>query len=348
MAPTEHAHAQCTVPLPVQLARLTSLHPSCWSAAPAACKPTAPWQVGRGGHTAHRFCATFLYNPVIPRPALRSMLCWLPHSTPMHVSFTPADLWSLGVMLYEALAGRTPFGGGPNLAAILRAALKNEYPPLPACVSTDCRDLVAALLQPNPQRRITLEAVLQHPWLRQGLQHVRELSPLPAEEAEVEADATVDREGRAGGSEGPPPGTSAEQAAVGRSRRSSRADGGSEGGSGSLLSRPPSEHSSLALQLPGGQAAAAGPLAAVPEEASQRCLSRFPSRVASKLGYTAGDRSSQPGSPAGSGSPSRLVRGRSLEAAQRRTDASPKAGDGSRGLAKAASSKTFSISARAE
>lgn len=251
-------------------------------------------------------------------------------------------------MLYEALAGRTPFGGGPNLAAILRAALKNaitEYPPLPAHVSTECRDLVAALLQPDPQRRITLEAALQHPWLRQGLQHVRELSPLPSEEAEGEADAGVDCEGKAGGSEGPPPGTTAQQSAAARSRPSSRAGGGSEAGSGSLLSRPPSEHSSLALQLPGGQVAAAEPLAAVPEEASQRCLSRFPSRAESKPG---GEGSSQPGSPAGSGSPSRLLRGRSLEAAQRHTNASPKPGDGSRWLAKAASSKTFSMSSRAE
>lgn len=246
-----------------------------------------------------------------------------------------ADLFSLGVMLHEALAGRTPFSG-PNLAAILRVALKNDYPELPADVSAECRDLVSALLQPDPQRRITLEAALQHPWLRQGLQHVRQLSPLPSEEAEGEAaDGVV------------APCTSAEQPVAGRSRPNSRAGAGSEAGSGSL-SRPASEHSSLALQLPGGHAAAAGPLAAVPEEASQRCLSCCPSRTERRQGGAGCGGGSQPGSPAGGASPSRLLRGMSLGAGQRRTDASPKAGDASRRLARATSSKTFSISVRAD
>lgn len=261
-----------------------------------------------------------------------------------------ADLFSLGVMLHEALAGRTPFSG-PNLAAILRAALKNDYPELPADVSAECRDLVAALLQPDPQRRITLEAALQHPWLRQGLQHVRQLSPLPSEEAEGEAADGVAAPaagcgGKAAGGQ-VVPSTSAEQPAAGRSRPSSRAGPGSEAGSGSL-SRPASEHSSLALQLPGGQAGAAEALAAVPEEASQRCLSCCPSRTDSRRGGTGCGGSSQPGSPAGGTSPSRLVRGMSLKAAQCRTDASPKAGDSGRRLARATSSKTFSISARAD
>ncbi|EFN56028.1 hypothetical protein CHLNCDRAFT_22745, partial [Chlorella variabilis] len=78
-----------------------------------------------------------------------------------------ADLWSLGVMLYESLAGRVPFSGA-TLPAILRAAARNKYAPLPAGVSGECRDLVAALLRPDPARRITLERGLQHPWLRQG------------------------------------------------------------------------------------------------------------------------------------------------------------------------------------
>ena len=61
-------------------------------------------------------------------------------------------------MLYEALAGRTPFQG-PNLAAILRAGLRGECAPLPPSVSDECRGLVAALLQPDPAKRITMDEV---------------------------------------------------------------------------------------------------------------------------------------------------------------------------------------------
>jgi len=61
-------------------------------------------------------------------------------------------------MLYEALAGHTPFSGA-SLPEILRAGLRNNYAPLPDGVSDECWDLVARLLLPDPARRITLDQV---------------------------------------------------------------------------------------------------------------------------------------------------------------------------------------------
>ncbi len=47
------------------------------------------------------------------------------------------------------LQGKSPFKG-PNMAAIVKAACKGVYDPLPDYISSDCKDLLAGLLTVNP------------------------------------------------------------------------------------------------------------------------------------------------------------------------------------------------------
>ena len=70
-----------------------------------------------------------------------------------------ADLWALGVTLYEMIAGRRPFDG-PSYAAVLHAIVATPPPPLGHDVSAGVKDLVAALLEKEPAARTPSAASL--------------------------------------------------------------------------------------------------------------------------------------------------------------------------------------------
>ncbi|MDC3989435.1 serine/threonine-protein kinase [Polyangium jinanense] len=63
-----------------------------------------------------------------------------------------ADLWALGAVLYEALAGRAPFDG-TDVDATIEAVLSEEPGPLPGWVPEGARRLVAKCLEKDQRRR---------------------------------------------------------------------------------------------------------------------------------------------------------------------------------------------------
>ncbi|WP_437815382.1 serine/threonine-protein kinase [Sorangium sp. So ce1078] len=63
-----------------------------------------------------------------------------------------ADLWAVGVMLYEALSGAQPFRGG-NHHAVLRRILETEPAPLPPSIPQRLRKIAGRCLEKDPARR---------------------------------------------------------------------------------------------------------------------------------------------------------------------------------------------------
>ncbi|KAI3442195.1 Non-specific serine/threonine protein kinase, partial [Psidium guajava] len=77
-----------------------------------------------------------------------------------------ADIWSCGVILYVLLAGFLPFQE-ENLMKMYRKVFKAEFE-FPPWFTTDTRRLVSRLLVADPEKRITIPAIMRVPWFRKG------------------------------------------------------------------------------------------------------------------------------------------------------------------------------------
>ncbi|XP_045442793.1 serine/threonine-protein kinase ULK3 isoform X4 [Pipistrellus kuhlii] len=106
------------------------------------------------------------------------------------------DLWSVGVILYEALFGQPPFASRSftELEEKIRSNRVIELPLRPQ-LSPDCQDLLRRLLERDPGHRISFQDFFAHPWV--------DLEHMPSEESLARATTLVvqavkkDQEGNA-------------------------------------------------------------------------------------------------------------------------------------------------------
>lgn len=78
------------------------------------------------------------------------------------------DIWSVGVILYTLVVGKPPFQTS-NVQKIYERIKRNEYEIPPECpVSLQARQLIGAILQPDPSIRPTLIQIMNHPWFTQA------------------------------------------------------------------------------------------------------------------------------------------------------------------------------------
>ena len=88
----------------------------------------------------------------------------------------PVDIWSSGISLYIMLSGTLPFNlknnesssieeeSGNNIE--LQNSIINKEPKHIEKISDEARDLLKGLLNKNPNKRLTIDKILNHPWLK--------------------------------------------------------------------------------------------------------------------------------------------------------------------------------------
>lgn len=82
-------------------------------------------------------------------------------------SYNPlADLWSIGVILYECIFGRAPYSSKSLDELLQKIKTRQKIVIAPtAAISKECRDMMTKLLVHEPEQRMTFQQFFDHQFL---------------------------------------------------------------------------------------------------------------------------------------------------------------------------------------
>lgn len=75
-----------------------------------------------------------------------------------------SDVWSIGCCLYEMMTGRHPFNAR-DLQGLFMKIVRGVYSPIPTNYSSKLRAIIEKTLNTSPNKRPTMTALLQTPFL---------------------------------------------------------------------------------------------------------------------------------------------------------------------------------------
>uniref|UniRef100_A0AAF5D4C1 Aurora kinase n=1 Tax=Strongyloides stercoralis TaxID=6248 RepID=A0AAF5D4C1_STRER len=84
---------------------------------------------------------------------------------PNNISYgKQVDIWSLGILIFEMICGKTPFRGNCMKDTFFKIRSGRFH--MPCDINDQAKDLIKRLLKKDPRRRINLNDVLNHPWIK--------------------------------------------------------------------------------------------------------------------------------------------------------------------------------------
>ncbi len=80
------------------------------------------------------------------------------------------DIWSAGVALFAMLCGTVPFKS-KNMHDLHKLIMKGKFN-FKESLTEEAKDLLQRMLECDPRKRITIEEILDHPWMRDAVESI--------------------------------------------------------------------------------------------------------------------------------------------------------------------------------
>ena len=100
------------------------------------------------------------------------------------------DIWSSGVVLYAMLSGTVPFKAN-NMNDLHKIIIKGNFQVIKD-ISEEAQHLISCLLEIDPKRRITIENILNHPWMKSNERNKTKMNLFTAAEKVLLAKSNID------------------------------------------------------------------------------------------------------------------------------------------------------------
>lgn len=106
-----------------------------------------------------------LYDNDLAQTLCGSPLYMAPEIIEKHEYTVKSDLWSVGMILYEMVYGKSPYWDAFNIMDLINK-IKTRPVAFSNRASAECNSLLGGLLQVNPDQRYTWGQFFSHSWLR--------------------------------------------------------------------------------------------------------------------------------------------------------------------------------------
>ncbi|KAJ2953037.1 hypothetical protein O0L34_g7427 [Tuta absoluta] len=122
------------------------------------------------GHNYELKMADFGWSVHSPSSRRMTLCGTLDYLSPEMIEGKPhsyaVDIWSLGVLCYELMVGLPPFDSKETHQTYKK--IRYVILKYPEYISEPAKDLIGKLLVTNPEQRLPLAQVLQHPWITEN------------------------------------------------------------------------------------------------------------------------------------------------------------------------------------